>query len=165
MMIKPLLNLVILLTLPLSVSIAQACDDQRLVRGNNIILDSSSGLVWKDCAVSIDLECATSSDYKVSWEGASSAIRPDNSEGWRFPSVVEVASLIRSDCVPNQTVAGMLSNSVGINATFWTSTTAARARANAWAVDLDSGKMKSDAKATLAHGFLLVRDLRQGDIL
>ena len=163
-MVKSYSNVVIFLTLLLSIPFAQACDDGRLVRGNDIIIDSNSGLVWKDCAVSVALECATSTDYKVSWGAASTAIATDNSGGWRFPNIVEIASLIRSNCHLSQTVVGMLTNSADIGTkTFWASTTAARATANAWSVDLTSGKMTSDTKATLAHGLLLVRDLKQPD--
>ncbi len=147
-----------------------ACDDQCFVAVGDVLKDNDSGLVWMNCFVKADGTCETAaSNQKMNWTQANAV--PLLQGDWRLPDVIELSSLLRTDCDSSANASQVLTKVLSnfqediTTASFWTSTPDARASTLAWAVDFAAGKAGTYDKSTLAHNVLLVRDWKQSDNL
>jgi len=146
-----LLSLGVLVTVALTVGPAQAQTTSvwpdYATPSWNQTLDQNTGLVWEKSPQTVT----------ATWNGARFTCINKNvggQKGWRLPSIPELASLIDPSVVPpGPTLPSGHPFSDVQSAGYWSATTSAEDRSDAWFVYFGIGFVDSDSKTHTGHAW------------
>ena len=105
-------------------------------KSGNIVTNNHSQLQWQDDAVGSTKTWREAIDY-------CEALSVDGISGWRLPNINELKSIINKSAHPIAVVSAF--ENIGSNQ-YWSSTTYAAVKANAWIVDFGDGKESGGRK-------------------
>jgi hypothetical protein len=132
--------------------------DSRYTNSNGTVMDTKTGLVWKQCSEGQSgIACTTGTYTAQTWQQALSTAANSTFAGfndWRLPNVKELRSLVETGCARPSINTTLFPNTPAV--IFWSSTTYAPSASVALYVGFGIGNVSGNFKSAF-NGVRLVR--------